>query len=154
MSSKPSPYQVIVDTRERCPYVIDGAVRGTLRSGDYSLAGMDHVVAVERKELGDFLGCVGNSRERFDREMDRLAEMRFAAMVIEGNLDTALGRCGTVSGLHANAVIGSIVSWMIKRHVVPVFCSNRLIGQQVTEKILEKAWEHLAPPGLWIPETW
>jgi hypothetical protein len=33
---------------------------------------LEHVVAIERKSLGDLIGCIGVERERFDRVVQRL----------------------------------------------------------------------------------
>ena len=64
----------IVDTREQRPLDLSPlqVVRGTLATGDYSVVGLESVVAVERKSLDDLLGCIGTDRARFDREVQRL----------------------------------------------------------------------------------
>ena len=40
---------------------------GTLNVGDYSIAGLESVVAIERKSLPDLVACCGRERERFQR---------------------------------------------------------------------------------------
>ena len=58
-------------------------VTGTLTTGDYSVQGLESIIAVERKSLSDLLGCVGQHRERFDREIQRLIAYPVRAIVIE-----------------------------------------------------------------------
>lgn len=97
---------VVIDTREQKPFGFDGlrcdvadgggpltvpTVRGTLKSGDYSLLGYETAVAVERKSLDDLYGTLGQGRERFERELVRLSSYRFAAVVIEGDWRAILG---------------------------------------------------------------
>jgi len=43
---------------------------GTLQSGDYSVAGCEELFAMERKTIGDLVGCfMGENRQRFEREL-------------------------------------------------------------------------------------
>lgn len=93
--SRPSPYTVVIDTRERTPYQFSKnfmrdrslfyiqAITKSLPTGDYSIVGHESEIAVERKSLADFLGTAGQGRRRFERELGRLAKMKFAAVVIE-----------------------------------------------------------------------
>ena len=56
--------KIIIDTREQTPWSFpDGVLieRGTLATGDYTLAGLENIVAVERKSLADFISCCGKS---------------------------------------------------------------------------------------------
>ena len=71
-----SPDQVtaIQESREQLPldlHPLRVEVAG-LDTGDYSLKGLEHLVAVERKGLSDLLACIGTGRHRFERELQRL----------------------------------------------------------------------------------
>lgn len=96
---------IIVDTREQVPYqfanmIADAAdggeriavlyERGTLKQGDYSLLGYETSVSVERKSLSDLFGTLGQGRDRFERELERLATYRFAMVVVEAEWRTVL----------------------------------------------------------------
>lgn len=63
---KPEQVVAVVDTREQLPLDLAPlqTVAGTLSTGDYSVRGLEHAIAIERKSLGDLLGCVGQHRER------------------------------------------------------------------------------------------
>ena len=88
------PATVIVDTREQTPFhflnidpwPIVPVSHATLKTGDYSLRGYESRLTIERKSIGDFLGSISADRDRFEREFERMAEMEFAAVVIEGEL--------------------------------------------------------------------
>ena len=75
----------IVDTREQTPLDLAPlkTVRGTLSTGDYSIVGLEHVVAIERKSRDDLIACVGRERERFDREVKRLLAYHVRSLVVE-----------------------------------------------------------------------
>jgi ERCC4-type nuclease len=57
---------VFVDSRERKPYPlysshpnwIGGERRVVLKTGDYSIEGMEGLIALERKLLTDLLSCI------------------------------------------------------------------------------------------------
>ncbi|HEX4129105.1 MAG TPA: hypothetical protein VHZ24_03620 [Pirellulales bacterium] len=76
---------VIIGTREQCPLDLAPlrSTIGTLATGDYSVRGLEHVVAIERKPEGDLLACIGQEREWFDREVQRLLAYPVRALVIE-----------------------------------------------------------------------
>ncbi|NQU21949.1 MAG: hypothetical protein HQ567_11755 [Candidatus Nealsonbacteria bacterium] len=65
---KPETITAVIDTREQTPLDLSPlqTIPGTLATGDYSVRGLEHVVAVERKSLPDLLGCIGRDRSRFD----------------------------------------------------------------------------------------
>jgi ERCC4-type nuclease len=70
---------IVIDTREQDPLVFSRlqSVRGTLTTGDYSIAGLESLFAVERKSISDLVGCcMGDSRQRFERELHRLRGFR------------------------------------------------------------------------------
>src|SRR5262245_53638406 len=83
----PSQLVAIIDTREQhelnlAPLPTE---RGTLATGDYSVKGLERIIAIERKSLADLLACCGVERERFDREVQRLLAYPVRCLVIESN---------------------------------------------------------------------
>ncbi|HEX3998964.1 MAG TPA: ERCC4 domain-containing protein [Pirellulales bacterium] len=103
----------IIDTREQLP--VDLAPLqvepGTLTTGDYSVRGLEPVVAIERKSLSDLLSCIGQERERFDREVLRLLAYPTRAIVIEATwpeIEAGQWR----SKITPTAAIGSCIGWI------------------------------------------
>lgn len=95
--SSPPLITLIADTREQEPFSFDSRLvmveRRALPAGDYSVAGMEGVVAVERKTLDDFVSTVIHQRARFRRELLKLAGFRAACVVVEaGLLEVLQGR--------------------------------------------------------------
>lgn len=82
---KPEQVTAIVDTREQTPLDLAPLTVevGTLPTGDYSVKGLESIVAIERKSLTDLLGCIGQDRERFEREVMRLLAYPVRAIIIE-----------------------------------------------------------------------
>jgi ERCC4-type nuclease len=109
----------IVDSREQLPLDLSPlrVEPGTLATGDYSVKGLEHVVAIERKGAEDMLACIGRERERFDREIQRLLAFPVRAIVVEagwGYFERGEWR-GQVT---PSAAIGSLLGWIA--HGVPI----------------------------------
>ncbi|KKL24098.1 hypothetical protein LCGC14_2418760 [marine sediment metagenome] len=110
---KPESVTAIVDTREQLPLDLSPlqSIEGTLTTGDYSVRGLEHVVAIERKSLPDLLGCIGQQRERFDREVQRLLAYPVRALVVEATWpDVEAG--DWQSRITPPAALGSLLGWM------------------------------------------
>jgi ERCC4-type nuclease len=114
LPAEPSP-TVIIDSREQNP--IDTApmpsIVGTLPTGDYSIVGLEHVIAIERKSAEDMLACIGRERERFDREIQRLLAYPCRAIVVEAGWQYfERGEFGR-SEVKPAAAIGSLLGWIM-----------------------------------------
>jgi len=138
MKKKLDRHQVtaIIDTREQTPWVLPaiGSVRGSLTTGDYSLAGFESEFTIERKSLEDFIGCVGRERSRFERELHRLSGFRVGMVIIEADwheLEQGQWR-GKIS---PNMAIQSLLSWIASGHQI-ILAGNRLRAAAMASDII------------------
>ena len=112
---------VLVDTREQTPLAFGRlpSVRGTLQTGDYSFVGGEEVLAIERKSVPDLVACcLGDNRERFQRELHRLRGLRFRRLLVVGTraeIETGQYR----SGIAPKSVLATL-SAIEARFDVPV----------------------------------
>ena len=135
---------VIVDTREQEPYGFDPrlviAVRRALPAGDYSVAGLEQMVAVERKTLDDFVGTVIRASGRFSRELSRLERYVRACVVVEADLSDVLA--GRYRGdAHPQSILGSALAISVDFGIPVFFCSNRQVACRFVEGYLLRAAE-------------
>jgi len=84
----PDGFILVIDTRERKPFFTPlpkglTAVRLALDRGDYSVLGFERFVAVERKQLSDFLQYVGKDRLRTIGKLESLKSCFWAGLVVE-----------------------------------------------------------------------
>ncbi|HPM84341.1 MAG TPA: hypothetical protein PLF81_26735 [Candidatus Anammoximicrobium sp.] len=110
---RPEQVTAIIDSREQTPLDLTPlqVVTATLPTGDYSVQGLEHVVAIERKSLGDLLACVGRERARFDREVQRLLAYPVRVLIVEAswrNIEAGDWR----TQVTAQAALGSLLGWM------------------------------------------
>jgi len=137
---------VIIDTREQTPLDFGAdvqAMRGTLNAGDYSLQGLEDLLAIERKELSDLVACVGTERERFERELLRLRGYRCKAVMVEATL-AQVEKGGWRSQVKPAAVLGSIASWRVKYGVEFIYAGNHELAAAETLRLLRKFRDHCA----------
>lgn len=125
--------KIIIDTREQTPFGFSTfeceAQAGTLTTGDYSLAGLEDRVAVERKSLDDLMGClVGDGRDRFERELARARGLDAFAVVVEASFqDMAEGRYR--SRMKPHAALQSVLAFQV-RHGCPFIWASTRAGAE------------------------
>jgi ERCC4-type nuclease len=138
---------VIIDSREQEPLGFDPrlviAVRRALPAGDYSVAGLEHLIAVERKTLDDFVGTVIRARGRFYGELRRLERYARACVVVEADLGDVLA--GRFRGdAHPQTILGSALAIAVDFGIPVFFCSNRQIACRFVEGYLLRAADRRA----------
>ena len=127
---------IVIDTREQRPYRFPGAIRATLKTGDYSILGFESDVCVERKSLTDLFGTVGRGRARFRRECERMSAFVHAAIVIEANLGEVLVG-PELSKMNPSAVANTLVAWSIRYGINVWLAGNRQQAKSITYRILQ-----------------
>ena len=82
---KPEDVTAVIDSREQQPLDLSplASVSATLQVGDYTIKGLEHMIAIERKSEGDLLTCCGQDRARFDQQIQRLLGYPVRAVVIQ-----------------------------------------------------------------------
>lgn len=145
-STIPRP-TVIVDTREQCPFSFEnfgnwiGAVRrGTVAVGDYTIEGMESLLAIERKSFPDLLMTLIHARDRFIRECEKLQHYRWKAILIEASYeDVKSPYAGTFSDAHPNGVAGTLDA-IEARYGIPIIYTSqhKCLAEEKTASFLSK----------------
>lgn len=126
---------VLVDTRESQPFTlranhpnwIGGERRVTLKTGDYTVEGMEEFLALERKNLADLVACTVTYRKRFLASCERLAKFRWRAILIEaafGDIKSGWEEFGIPSEVHPNAVCGTLDAIEAKLGIPVIYTST------------------------------
>ena len=140
--------RIKVDTREQTPYLFKRysaveVIPGTLTAGDYSIPGFEDEVAIERKELGDLIGCLSHDRERFTRELERLRGYQSAALLVEAPF--AVIKAGRYRNhMNPDAAVQSILSIMQKYRMPVFFAADRTAGEAFVYDFLRHFIRHAA----------
>jgi len=110
-TNAPKPV-IIIDSREQTPFTFTNLPTrvDVLDAGDYSISGLTHLIAGERKTLSDLLACIGRERDRFKRELQRLAAYRYRLLIVETDA-AALEAGDWIGKLQPAHVLGALASW-------------------------------------------
>ena len=127
---------IAIDTREQRPYRFVRSEVKTLTTGDYSVIGLEDCVAVERKSKSDAYSSLGSGRKRFERELQRLAQLDFAAVVIESSLPAFLAP-PVFTRLRPESAIATVIAWSVKYGVPFYFAGDRRHAQALTRNLLK-----------------
>lgn len=145
---------IVIDTREQTPWTFpDGikTVRRGIHFGDYTLDGLDEIVAIERKSAMDMIGCVGQSRGRFEKHLYGLADLPFAHVIIECSMRALCETCSK-TGVNVSSLVGTIVAWQAATGVHFWTPDDRRFAAALAVRILfhsEKKWDQkLAQVGV------
>jgi ERCC4-type nuclease len=126
---------VLVDTREQQPlplfashrYWIGGERRVALKSGDYSVEGMERLLTLERKSLADLVDCTVNQRKRFIACCARLAQFRWKAILVEASYEDIKSGWDTDEiqcDVHPNSVCG-LLDAIEAKFGIPIILTSR-----------------------------
>lgn len=150
---RPEQVMAVIDSREQTPFDLSPlrAETFTLDTGDYSVFGLEHVVAIERKSLPDLVACVGVERERFDKEVMRLLAYSVRALVVEATWqDIEAGDWRSKVG--ASAALGSLLGWIASGLPV-IMAGDHARGGKYTARILftaaRRRWRELRSLAAW-----
>lgn len=157
-----TPFTVLIDSQEKQPFTFRGMladgsgqaliVRTEWRSlgdgwGDYSLDGYQGQCHVERKSPADAVGTIlgwGERRERFERELEQLAGIDCAAVVVECTLGTLLGqvqaRGKRTVEQNRKTLFRQVLAWQNDYRVPWYFCDSRRMAEVATFRILDRHW--------------
>lgn len=145
--------KILIDTREKHPYNFTDRFGDfidcrhiKLDTGDYSVAGLEHLLCIERKESVTELA--GNcTAKRFIRELERMSEYKYRYIILEFNLSDIKGypknlklppwikRKIKISG---NFILTRICQWSLDYDINILPCGNRQNAQNMVMAIINK----------------
>jgi DNA excision repair protein ERCC-4 len=136
---------IVIDSREQKKYDFPDVqtIIKTLKSGDYSVLGLEDCIAIERKSLTDAYNTFGRGRTRFEKELERLSKLQFAAVIIETSMIEALRNPPERSGFSPKCFNRAWIAWSQRYGVHFIFADNRELAQHQTYVILERFWRDI-----------
>ena len=151
-----SPFCVLIDNNENLPYGFHAIIEYgnvpvtvetksvSLYTGDYSIEGHQNNISVERKSVEDLYSTLVRRRQPFCNELQRLCDMKAAAVVVEGTLNDICYNPPEFTTVNPRSIFGSILAFMQRyRGCHWIFAGNRKMGAEVTYRFLERYWKDL-----------
>lgn len=135
-------------------------------AGDYSILDYEGRIGIERKSMVDFQGTLlgwrrevetpgregwtidVDRRERFKRELKKLAGMECKAIVVEASLGDCLEQAPQwgvrTTAENAKYLFSTYLAWIEEFPAVPwIFASDRRMAELAAFRILEKYWARM-----------
>jgi ERCC4-type nuclease len=143
------PIPLVVDTREQKPFTFGSIdpqpeiVVKALETGDYSIVGMEDRVTIERKSLADLFGSCGQGRDRFEREIMRMSEFHYAAIVCESDWRTILKSPPPHCRLNPKTILASMVAWEQRYGIHFWACPGRQFAERLTYRLLDRYYHDI-----------
>jgi len=142
---------VVIDTREQRPFDlgrfnnwIGGVEVDTVKHGDYTVRGMEHLLALERKSLEDLVGTLTQRREQFLRLCESLATYRHRAIIIEASLEDVKSPYPSgYTTAHPNGIAGSLDAIEAKYGIGIIYTSrHKPLAEEKAASWLSKAFTY------------
>lgn len=100
----------------------------TLQDGDYSILGLSHLFAIERKFMGDLYPYCSTEREKTVEKMKRFRKISEAGgwvgLCIEEK-ESNIYQHQLFTRIHPEVIRGAIISFSVRYHVHVYFAGNR-----------------------------
>jgi len=141
-------FTIIIDTREQQPWSFDHYVTANkkLDTGDYSIEGLENIVAIERKKsVSEFANNVTESR--FKDVIDRLSHIKYSFLLLEFNLEDILiypigsnvpKKMWDKIKISPAFIMKHILELQMFNNIKVVFCGDSSNAEKMAEYILKK----------------
>ncbi len=143
-------FNIIVDTREQQPWNFKtyGTVSQKLDTGDYSIEGLENLVAIERKKsVNEFATNI--TEKRFKDWVERLGNVEFAFVLLEFGLEDVLRYPAGSSipkkmwnkiKISPNFIIKNLLDLQLKYNIKVLFCENHHFAEHLAEQIFKRIY--------------
>lgn len=120
-----------------------------LLSVDYSLAGFETTVAIERKSHEDFCNTLaGRHRTRFERKLAILngdPAYHHVVVIVEAEWSTILNHPPDFSNVVPKTLFRTVIAWQTRYPKIHwMFMPGRERAEQATFRVLERWWKELS----------
>jgi ERCC4-type nuclease len=133
---------VVVDTREQNPFSFArfrgwfaGVKHKALAVGDYSIAGLEDIVTVERKDLPDLIHSFTSERRVFVNRLRRMRDYQHRLLVVTAALSEVKSPYGGLS-LDPNRITQSLIAALVGAGVPFVCSETHELGAEITASYL------------------
>lgn len=147
----PKKFKIIRDTREqkgkgwifRASSNCWGQKVEKLDVGDYTVEGLEEVLMIERKTIGDLWGTLGNKKnyERFLREMKRAKDHKLKFLIIEGSL-VDVNRGYGYSQVPVENIHAKLISLQVKHNLHVIFAGRKDNARAYVRRLMHKVFKY------------
>lgn len=129
---------IIIDTREKNPweFPLFRIQRKALKFGDYSIAGYEKHIIIERKSVTDLFNSFIKTRKRMIIRLEEMGKFQCSALIIEGDIWDVIK--GTKrSQVNGKLLFGSVCTLCASSGISLMMAGNRLNAQMTAQYLME-----------------
>lgn len=114
-----------------------------LNVGDYTVEGLEDILAIERKTLGDLWNTLGQAKnwKRFLREWERGKDHKFKFLIIEASLKQ-INRGYRWSKVPVNNIHAKLLSLQAKHNVHVIFAGDLDSARKYARRLMAKIFQY------------
>lgn len=143
-------FTIIVDTREQQPWEFRefATSKAKLDTGDYSIEGMENVIAIERKKsVSEFANNITESR--FTDVIMRMSNIKYSYLLLEFNLQDVLiypvgsnvpRKMWSKIRISPGFILKNLLDLELKHNISVQFCGDADNAEKLAETILKKVY--------------
>lgn len=111
--------------------------------GDYTIEGLEEVLMIERKTIGDLWGTLGNQTnyKRFLREIERAKDHKYKFLIIEGSV-VDVNRGYAYSKVPVENIHAKLISLQIKHNIHVIFAGRKDIARAYVRRLMHKIFRY------------
>jgi ERCC4-type nuclease len=138
------------DAKDNYRPLLIRAERKCLQTGDYSIIGHEHEIAIERKSIEDLYSTVAGRRANFKAEHERMAEMvragGFACVIVEDELVRGFKEPPLHTNLLPKVLFRTMIRWSMRYRVPWHFAGSRHFAAVLAFRMLH-TWYDFTQEG-------
>lgn len=138
---------LLIDTREQKPLDFSlykerfsHIVKMKLEAGDYSILGHEDTISFERKSLGDLVSTLTQGKDRFLRELEKLKDYRYAAIVVEASYGAIVNPANnryTFSRANPRSIVGMLQAIQLRYNIDIIYSGSRRNSEELIVSRIE-----------------
>jgi ERCC4-type nuclease len=145
------PFTIIIDTREQIPWEFGfhDTAKQKLDTGDYSILGLENIIAIERKKSVSEL-ATNLSESRFKDVLERLSKIKHPYMVFEFSLDEVYNfpvgsdipkRMWDKLRISGNYIIKRLIEIQLQYNIQVIFCDYPSNAEKFSVSLMKRIYE-------------
>jgi ERCC4-type nuclease len=144
-------YTIIIDTREQQPWTFDNHITANqkLDTGDYSIQGLEHLLAIERKKsVAEIANNI--SEKRFVDVLERLSKIPYKFILLEFSLDDVYNfpigsdipkKLWPKLKISPKYLLKYLTEIQLKYGIHVIYCGDKSNAEKMAESIMKRVNE-------------
>lgn len=144
-------FTIIIDTREQKPWLFSNHATAHIKldTGDYSIDGLQNIVAIERKRnVAEIANNI--TEKRFKDVVDRLSKIPHAYLLLEFDMSDVMSypigsdiprKLWSKIRISPNYIIKHLVDLQVDHNIKIIFCGSASNAEKIALSLMRKIYQ-------------